>query len=126
MFPRTSRPSRTALREGFHLEGIFTSTATGKSVELLASDQSSGNFHALVHEDGTFTFTTTYKGLTVLLKIPKGPTLSRDAGVITFADTFAANPPYGVISETVSGEKGPHPELADRSPQTSATSSSQL
>jgi len=98
-------------RGEFHLNLTFTSTATGQSIQLLAADQSTGNFHAIVHEDGTFTFTTTYKGLTVLLKIPNGPTLSRDAGVITFADTFAATPPYDLISETVSGEKGPHPEL---------------
>jgi hypothetical protein len=34
------------------------------------------------------TFVTTFKGLPEKIQTPQGPVLLRDAGVITFADTF--------------------------------------
>jgi hypothetical protein len=44
------------------------------------------------------------------LKIKNGPLLSRDAGVVTFTSIFDATT-GDFISQTVSGEKGPHPDL---------------
>jgi len=42
-----------------------------------------------------------------------GPTLSRDAGTATLAKTFLPLPNGDLqfVSETISGEHGPHPEL---------------
>jgi hypothetical protein len=44
------------------------------------------------------------------LKLPNGPILSRDAGLVTFDGIY--DPTTGdLLSETISAEKGPHPEL---------------
>ena len=60
--------------------------------------------------DGTVTFITSFKGLMEKLKLPNGAILSRDAGLVTFNGIY--DPTTGdLISETVSAEKGPHPEL---------------
>jgi hypothetical protein len=98
-------------QEEFNVNQIFTATASGKSIQIFAAARVSGNFHATVHDDGTFTFTNANMGLNEKLKIPNGPTLSTDAGTVTIADTFAATPPYNLISETLSSENGPHPDL---------------
>jgi hypothetical protein len=52
------------------------------------------------------------------LSITHGPTLTRDAGMVTLVDVFEytgdPNDPVGDrISETVSGVHGPHPDLVD-------------
>ena len=44
------------------------------------------------------------------IKLSNGRMLSRDAGVVTFTDVIDATTDE-VISQTVSGEKGPHPDL---------------
>jgi hypothetical protein len=64
-------------------------------------------------DDGTLTFITTHKGLPEKLSIPGGPALSRDAGVVTLANTVRPLPngEFEDVSLTVSGEHGPHPEL---------------
>ena len=64
---------------------------------------------------GTVTITTSYVGLFEKFSITGGPTLSIDAGVVTFVDvskyTGDPNSPVGdLISETVSLD-GPHPDL---------------
>jgi hypothetical protein len=60
--------------------------------------------------DGTVTFTTSFKGLMEKLKLPNGTILSRDAGLVTFNGIY--DPTTGdLLSETISAEKGPHPEL---------------
>jgi hypothetical protein len=65
---------------------------------------------------GTVTITTTYGGLFEKLSITDGPTLTRDAGIVTEVDVYAytgdPNDPVGdSISETLSGLHGPHPDL---------------
>jgi hypothetical protein len=92
---------------------VFTA-GNGKSVEILAAGQVSGSNDPIQNADGTVTFITTFTGLVEKLSIAGGPTLSRDAGTATLADTFLPLPDGSLqfVSETVSGVNGPHPELA--------------
>jgi hypothetical protein len=57
---------------------------------------------------GTITFTSTFKGLPEKIQTAGGTVLLRDAGVITFADTFDLVTGEFISSETI--VKGPHPE----------------
>ena len=72
-----------------------------------------GPADAIQNADGTITFINTYKGLPEKLSIAGGPTLSRDAGTVTIAMTFLPLPNGDLqfVSQTVSGEHGPHPDL---------------
>jgi hypothetical protein len=92
------------------LKQIFTATASGKSIEIQVAQQLTGSDTPIDNGDGTVTFVNTFKGLPEKLKIPHGPVLSRDAGVVTFHTTFNATTGE-FISQTLSGEKGPHPDL---------------
>ena len=98
------------LRFEIHSIQLFTSEATGKSVESFSSQQQTNLSPPIVNGDGTTTFLFVFKGLEQKLKIPHGPTLVRDAGPITFALTFDVN--GSLISQLIVGEKGMHP-LAD-------------
>jgi hypothetical protein len=92
-----------------HDTQLFTSAATGKSVLLFYSfnDVQEG---PIDNGDGTVTLTTSFKGLMEKLKLPNGPILSRDAGLVTFNGIY--DPTTGdLLSETISRENGPHPEL---------------
>jgi hypothetical protein len=67
---------------------------------------------------GTVTIMTTDGGVFEKLSITHGPTLTRDAGMVTLVDVFEytgdPNDPVGdFISETLSGLRGPHPDLLD-------------
>lgn len=95
----------------FTINQVFTATASGKSVRLHAANQVTGNDEPIDNGDGTVTFVNTFKGLPEQLKIKNGPLLSRDAGVATLTQTFDATT-GDFISQTVSGVKGPHPDLA--------------
>jgi hypothetical protein len=97
-------------KDQFRGTAVFTSAATGKSVEILAAQQASGPNDPIDNGDGTITFVTTFKGIPELLKIPNGPVLSRDAGNVTLFQTFDATT-GDFISTTFSGDKGPHPDL---------------
>lgn len=79
--------------------------ANGKSVVVSGAGQTTGTGTA--NPDGTFTFVQTYKGLPEKISTPNGPVLSRDAGIITFTDTFDANGNF--VSQTIT-QHGPHPE----------------
>ena len=57
----------------------------------------------------TITFTATYKGLPEKIQTAHGPVLLRDAGVISFADTFDLQTGEFISSETLVNN-GPHPE----------------
>jgi hypothetical protein len=98
------------LRFEIHSVQVFTSEATGKSVESFSSLQQTNVSLPIVNGDGTTTLLFIFKGLEQKLKIPDGPTFVRDAGPITFALTFDAN--GSLISQFSVGEKGLHP-LAD-------------
>ncbi|MFY9579251.1 MAG: hypothetical protein WAQ33_07990 [Gaiellaceae bacterium] len=91
-------------------KAVFTATASGKSIELQVAQQLTGSDTPVDNGDGTVTFSFTFKGLPEKLKIPNGPILSRDAGIVTFHQTFDATT-GAFISQTLSGEKGPHPDL---------------
>jgi hypothetical protein len=89
-------------------QGTFTNPVNGKSVVLSNAGQITGQ--AIVDEDaGTVTFLTTYKGLPERIQTANGPVLLRDAGIITFADTFDLDTGEFLGFE-VTINKGPHPE----------------
>ena len=92
---------------------VFTSDSTGKQVQISAVGQTSGLDEPIDNGDGTVTFINTFKGLPEKLSIRNGPTLLRDAGSVTIATTFFVelDGSLTLISQTVSGEKGPHPDL---------------
>jgi hypothetical protein len=58
---------------------------------------------------GTITFVYSYKGLPEVLRTRQGPILLRDAGLITFADTFDLETEEFLSSEILVN-RGPHPE----------------
>jgi hypothetical protein len=93
----------------FRLIQVFTSAATGKSVLLFAANQFVGA-GPIDNGDGTITFTSTFKGLPEKIKLPNGRSLSRDAGFVTFNDTFDATTGE-FLGTTISPENGPHPDL---------------
>jgi hypothetical protein len=93
----------------FELIQTFTSTG-GRSVRFHAAQHVTGNWEPIDNGDGTLTFVNTFKGMPEQIKLSNGRMLSRDAGVVTFTDVIDATTDE-VISQTVSGEKGPHPDL---------------
>jgi hypothetical protein len=96
-------------KDQFRLNQVFTSAATGKSVLLFAANQFVGA-GPIDNGDGTITFTSTFKGLPEKIKLPNGRILSRDAGFVTFNDTFDATTGE-FLGTTISPENGPHPDL---------------
>jgi hypothetical protein len=96
-------------KDQFRLNQVFTSSATGKSVEIFVAEQFTSR-GPIDNGDGTLTFINTFKGMPEKLKIPNGRILSRDAGNVTFVITVDAAT-GNFISQTVTGQKGPHPDL---------------
>jgi hypothetical protein len=96
-------------KDQFRQNAVFTSAATGKSVEIFVAQQFTG-VGPIDNGDGTITFVSTFKGLPEMLKLPNGPVLSRDAGFVSFNDTFDATTGE-FLGETISPENGPHPDL---------------
>jgi hypothetical protein len=96
--------------------GAFTAD-NGKSTRFsFAGPQKQTSPPVIDQQAGTVTIMTTYGGLFQKLSITGGPTLSVDAGPATFVDVFKytgdPNDPLGdFISETLSGVRGPHPDL---------------
>jgi hypothetical protein len=96
--------------------GVFTAE-NGRSTTLTAAGPQKQTSPAVIDlQAGTVTIATTYGGLFEKFSITGGPTLSIDAGSVTFVDVFAYtgdpnNPVGDFISETVSGLYGPHPDL---------------
>ena len=96
--------------------GVFTAD-NGKSTTLTAAGPQKQTSPAVIDEQaGTVTITTTYGGLYEKFSITGGPTLSINAGVVTFVEVFKYtgdpnNPVGDFISETVSDVHGPHPDL---------------
>jgi hypothetical protein len=96
-------------KDQFRQNLVFTSAATGKSVLIFVAQQFTAA-GPIDNGDGTVTFTFTFKGLPEKLKLPNGTVLSRDAGFVTFNDTFDATS-GDFLGETISPENGPHPDL---------------
>jgi hypothetical protein len=92
---------------------VFTATDSGKSVIVFSAGQATGVDEPIQNPDGTITFTDTFKGLPEKLSIPGGPTLLRDAGVVTVTTTLRplGDNEFEIVSQTFSGEHGPHPDL---------------
>jgi hypothetical protein len=96
--------------------GVFTAE-NGRSTTLTFAGPQKQTSPAVIDEQaGTVTITTSYWGLYEKFSITGGPTLSIDAGVVTFVDVFEytgdpSNPVGDFISETLSRLDGPHPDL---------------
>ena len=85
----------------------FTNPANGKSVSVSSAGQLVGT--AVIDEDaGTITFINTYLGLPEKIQTTHGKVLLRDAGIITFMDTFDLVTGDFLGSEVTM--HGPHPE----------------
>jgi hypothetical protein len=87
----------------------FTNPLNGKSVILSNAGQISGPAPIIDEEAGTITFITSFIGLPEKIQTARGPVLLRDAGFVTFVDTFDLE-----TGEFISGDvviKGPHPDL---------------
>jgi hypothetical protein len=104
----------------FFMSGTFFAVFTadnGKSATESFAGPSKQTSPPLIDEQAkTVTIMTTFGGLFVKFSITHGPTLTRDAGIVTFVDVFEytgdPNDPVGdFISETLSGLHGPHPDL---------------
>jgi len=97
---------------------VFTAD-NGKSATLSFLGPEKQTSPPVIDEQAkTVTTVTTYGGVFEKLSITRGPTLTRDAGIVTFVDVYEytgdPNDPVGdLISETVSGVHGPHPDLVD-------------
>ena len=95
--------------------GVFTAD-NGRSTTLTGAGPQKQTSPAMIDVGaGTVTITTSNRGLYEKFSITGGPTLSIDAGVVTFVDVFKYtgdpnNPVGDQISETVSVD-GPHPDL---------------
>lgn len=83
--------------------------ANGKSVVVQFANQFVEGAPIVDEAAGTITFVTTFKGLPEKIKTPNGPVLLRDAGIITFANTFDLATGDFISFETLVN-KGPHPE----------------
>jgi hypothetical protein len=96
--------------EGFrgtgHFRDVITNPDNGQSVVVSAAGPVEGR---LLSGDplGVHTHLVTFKGLAEKIRSARGEVLTRDAGVIAFADTFDG--PRFLGGEVVLN-KGPHPE----------------
>jgi hypothetical protein len=85
----------------------FTNPDNGKAVVVSNAGTVTGT--AVIDEQAnTITFVTSFKGLPEKIQTANGPVLLRDAGVITFADTFDLTTGDFIGSEVTI--TGPHPE----------------
>jgi hypothetical protein len=88
---------------------MVTFTAeNGKSVIVQNAGQFTDVEPLIDEEAGTITFVTTFKGLPEKIQTANGPVLLRDAGLITFMDTFNLETGEFISSDIII--KGPHPE----------------
>ena len=92
------------------VSGKTTFTAeNGKSVIVQFANQFVEGAPIVDEAAGTITFVSTYKGLPQKIKTPHGGVLLRDAGIISFANTFDLETGDFLSSETIVN-KGPHPD----------------
>jgi hypothetical protein len=96
------------VRDTSSVRQTFTNTENGNSIVLSGMGQFIGPAPIVDEEAGTITFLTSYKGLPEKIQTAQGPVLLRDAGLITFADTFDLDTGEFISSETI--VNGPHPE----------------
>jgi hypothetical protein len=93
--------------------GSFRATLTNPQNGTSVVVSSAGQFAAMApiinEAAGTITFQPTFKGLPGKIQTAGGAVLLRDAGIITFADTFNLETGELVSHETIV-QRGPHPE----------------
>ena len=89
------------------VKSTFTAD-NGKSVVIQAAQNVVDAAAVIDEAAGTITFSTTFKGLPEKISTPRGPVLLRDAGVITFIDTFDLTTEQLISSDVVI--MGPHPD----------------
>jgi hypothetical protein len=95
---------------------VFTAD-NGKSITSFAAGPAKSVDGPVIDEAaGTVTLTVTFVGLPEKVSITHGPTLLRDAGIVTITDVFeyTGDPeePFGdMISRSLAGLHGPHPDL---------------
>lgn len=91
------------------VRGTVTNPLNGKSVIISSAGQATGPAPVVDEAAGTITFRPTFKGLAEKIQTAHGAVLLRDAGVISFADTFDLQTGEFISSETIVNN-GPHPE----------------
>lgn len=91
------------------VKGTVTNPENGKSVVLSNAGQISGPPPTVDEEAGTITFVTSFKGLPEKIQTAGGAVLVRDAGIITFSETFDLETGE-FLSFEILVNKGPHPE----------------
>jgi hypothetical protein len=97
-----------SFKDASSFRGTFTNPDNGKSVIVSSAGTVTGT--ASIDEGaGTITFVTSFKGLPEKIQTARGPVLVRDAGVITFADTFDLET-GDFLGTEVTTVRGPHPE----------------
>jgi hypothetical protein len=89
-------------------QATFTNPENGQSVVVSSAGQVTGPPPVVDEEAGTITFLVSFIGLPEKIQTAHGAVLLRDAGIITFADTFDLETGEFISSETI--VKGPHPE----------------
>jgi hypothetical protein len=87
----------------------YTNPENGKSVVVSSTGPLVLPPPIVDEEAGTITFLASFKGLPQKIQTAQGAVLLRDAGVITFADTFDLETGEFISSETIVN-KGPHPD----------------
>ena len=98
--------------------GVFTAD-NGKSATLsFHGPEKRTSPPAIDEQAGTVTIATSFGGVFEKLSITRGPTLTRDAGIVTVVDVYTytgdPNDPVGdadPVSKNVAGLHGPHPDL---------------
>jgi hypothetical protein len=88
------------------LFGVFTAD-NGKSTTLtFAGPQKQTSPPVIDEQAGTVTIMTTYGGLYEKFSITGGPTLSLDAGIVTFVDVFEyTGDPNNPVGDFISGTR---------------------
>ena len=91
-------------------KSTVTNPANSKSAVISSAGLVSGSAPIVDEEAGTITFLTSFKGLPEKIQTNNGPVLLRDAGFVTFADTFDLETGEFISSEVIVNN-GPHPDL---------------
>ena len=100
----------TSFSDNSSIKTTLTNPLNGKSLIVSAAGRHTGT--ATGDFSGLVTFTDNYKGLPEKISLPNGPTLSRDAGVLTEVQVvdFSTDPNGVLVSDTFTLEHGPHPD----------------
>ncbi|MDX6678432.1 MAG: hypothetical protein QOE31_2484 [Solirubrobacteraceae bacterium] len=89
--------------------GVITNPLTARSVVLSTAGQFRDVAPVVDEQAGTITFHPRSTGLPEKIQTAHGGVLLRDAGVISFADTFDLQTGEFISSQTIV-DHGPHPE----------------